>query len=103
PHPHPRRGPSREARGRPEGHPPQMRIALAALILASLLAQEDPKLRELIERLSDDEIRVREKAVADLVNLGKAAVPALQRLSASGDVELRSRAASVLKLIAEGE
>ena len=81
-----------------------MRIALVVLLLGNWCPQEDPRLRDLIEHLSDDEIRVREKAVADLVDLGKAAVPALQRLSvSSGDVELRARAASVLKRIAEGE
>jgi len=81
-----------------------VRIALAVLFLGTLWSQDDRQLRELIDRLSDDEIRIREKAVADLVDLGQAAVPALQRLTASsGDVELRARAASVLKRIAEGE
>lgn len=80
-----------------------MKLAGLVLLLGCLVPQEDPKLRELIERLTDDEIRVREKAAADLVDLGKAAVPALQRLSRSGDIEARSRAASVLQRIAESE
>ncbi|HEV3029122.1 MAG TPA: hypothetical protein VG457_16205, partial [Planctomycetota bacterium] len=80
-----------------------MRFALALLLLPPLLPQEPPRFRELVDRLSDDDIGVREKAASDLVDLGKSAIPALERLSASGDVELRARAASVLRRIAESE
>lgn len=88
-----------------------MKTAALVLILAGLLPalgsaegpQEDPRVRDLIERLSDDEIRVREKAASDLVDLGRDALPALQRLSQSGDIEQRARAASVLQRISEGE
>jgi hypothetical protein len=80
-----------------------MKLALALLLLVPALAQEDPRVRELIERLSDDEIRVREKAAADLIERGKAAIPELQKLSGSTDLELKSRAASILRRIAEGD
>lgn len=80
-----------------------MKIVLAVLALVPLLPQEDARIRELIDRLSDDEIRVREKAAADLVDLGKEAVPALQRLTLSGDIELQSRAATILRRIAESD
>ncbi len=80
-----------------------MRVALALLLLAPALPQEDPRIRELLEHLSDDEIQVREKAAADLADLGQAAVPFLQRLSASADLELRSRALAILRRISEGE
>ncbi len=81
-----------------------MRTLLAILLLTALPAQEDAKLRGLLERLADDEIRVREKAAAELTDLGKDALPALRRLEAStGDVDLRARITSVLKGIAEGE
>jgi hypothetical protein len=80
-----------------------MKAALAVLLLIPLLPQQEPKIRDLIERLSDDEIRVREKAAADLVDLGKAAIPSLQRLALSGDLELRSRATTILRRISEGD
>jgi len=80
-----------------------MRLALAALLLACAPNQDDDRARGLIERLSDDEIRVREKAAADLIDLGKVAIPALRRLEASGDVELKARATAILKGIAENE
>jgi hypothetical protein len=81
-----------------------MRALLAVLILAALTAQDDARLRGLLDRLAADEIDVRERAAADLVDYGKDALPALRRLQASsGDVELQARVASVLKGIAENE
>jgi hypothetical protein len=46
---------------------------------------------------------VREKAAGDLADAGRRRQPALERLRASGDVELRSRAGSILRAIAENE
>jgi hypothetical protein len=81
-----------------------MRIVLAVLICAALPLQDDPRLRGLLERLADDEIRVREKAAVELVDVGKDAIPALRRLeAATGDVDLKARVAAVLKGIAENE
>jgi hypothetical protein len=79
-----------------------MRIALFVLALA-LLPQEDPRIARLAEALLDDSITVREKAAAELADLGKAAIPTLERLRQSGDIELRSRAGSILKAIAENQ
>jgi hypothetical protein len=80
-----------------------MKLLAALLVLACLAPQEEPRVRELIDRLTDDQIRVREQAAVELAELGRVAVPALQRLRDSGDVELRSRAGNILKRIAEGE
>lgn len=81
-----------------------MRTLLAVLLLALAPAQEDPRIQGLIDRLSDDEIRVRERAVATLIELGQASIPALRLLeSSSSDLELRARATSILKGIAENE
>jgi hypothetical protein len=66
-------------------------------------AQEDSRIRDLIDQLLDDDIGVREKAAAELADYGKAAVPALEKLRASQDVELRSRASSILRSITENE
>jgi hypothetical protein len=69
-----------------------------------LCGQSDERhLRELIERLVDDDIGVREKAASDLAEFGKSAIPALEKARGSSDVELRSRAASILRSIAENE
>jgi hypothetical protein len=79
-----------------------MRTALVVLVLG-LLPPQDARIAQLIEQLVDDSITVREKAAAELAEMGKAAVPALEKLKTSGDIELRSRAASILKSIAELE
>jgi len=79
-----------------------MKPALLFLVLA-LMPQEDPRIAKLIEDLVDDSITVREKAAAELAELGKAAIPVLERLRQSGDIELRSRAGAILRTIAEFE
>lgn len=78
-------------------------VLLVLVLLAGVPAQDDPRVTELIDRLLDDDIVSREKAAAELADFGKAAVPALEKLRKSQDVELRSRAASILKSIAEME
>jgi len=65
--------------------------------------QDDRRFQDLIERLVDDDITVREKAASELADSGKTVVPALERLRTSGDIELRSRAAAILRSIAENE
>jgi hypothetical protein len=64
---------------------------------------DERHLRELIERLVDDDIGVREKAASDLAEFGKSAIPSLERARGSSDIELRSRAAAILRAIAENE
>lgn len=83
-----------------------MKAALLLLLiplLGTVPAQEDPRIAKLIEDLVDDSITVREKAAAELADLGKAAIPTLERLRQSADIELRSRAGAILKTIAEFE
>jgi len=80
-----------------------MKLALAVLAAGLLVTQDDPRIRELVERLADDQITVREQAAANLAEFGPAAVPALLRIKSSGDPELSSRAASIIKRIGEGE
>lgn len=50
----------------------------------------------LVERLGSDDIEIRQRAEADLIRLGPAAVPALDAASKRGDPELASRARSLL-------
>lgn len=80
-----------------------MRTLLLALLLAAAPAQDDARIRGLIEKLSDDDIAVREKAASALVECGKDAGPALRQLEASGDADLRARAKAILKGIAESD
>jgi hypothetical protein len=81
-----------------------MKSLVFVLALAlPLVSQEDERLGELIGRLVDDDIGVREKAAADLADVGSPAIPMLERLRKSPDLELSSRAASILKAIAENQ
>jgi hypothetical protein len=88
-----------------------MRTALLVLALTMPLTEarslggqsEESRIRQLIDLLLDDDITIREKAAADLSDFGKAAVPALERLRSSGDIELRSRAGAILKTIVENQ
>ena len=54
------------------------------------------RLAELIELLDDDSFEVRQKASADLLRLGVAARPALQKARARASLEVRLRAARLL-------
>jgi len=69
----------------------------------NLIAAQDSRIRELIDRLLDEEIGVRQKAAEQLAEFGAAAVPALEGLTGSPDLELRARAASILKSISENK
>lgn len=76
-----------------------MRV-LAAILLV-FLAPQDPKLRELIQRLEDDRVEAREQAQKDLAALGDAALPALQEVldSEQSSGELKLRAAAAMRMI----
>jgi hypothetical protein len=81
-----------------------MRLSLFVLAVLWLSpTQEDPRILKLCEDLVDDSIAVREKAAAELADMGKAAIPTLEKLRRSDDIELRSRAGAILKTIAEDE
>lgn len=69
------------------------------MLLALLLAfvQADPA--KLVDSLGSDRIQDREAAVRSLKDLGKAALPALQKAARSSDPELSERAKKVLRLI----
>jgi HEAT repeat protein len=54
---------------------------------------------DLVRRLGDDDFTAREKASAELVALGRAALPALKRAAADPDAEVARRAAECLRLI----
>lgn len=74
-----------------------LRLGLAALVLAP----QDAGVRELVSRLDDDSIQVRTDAAAELVRLGKAALPELQRCLDASAGERRERLGEILRKIGE--
>src|SRR5258706_15573584 len=67
--------------------------ALALLLCGAFAAQEDTlkKIDDIIPRLSDDAIEVRDKAVQGLADLGPAALPLLRKRAAELGAETRGR------------
>src|SRR5262249_39950477 len=86
------------------GREAEMRVLAAVLILSSLAApQEDLRIQELLRKLDDDSIEARAAAAAALVDLGKAALPALRRAVAGAGVELKDRLSEVVRKIQDRE
>src|SRR5204863_41152 len=101
-----------EAEGGPQAPEPDIETVLVLLpvnlsdaVAAGPRGQsgDERHLQELIDRLTDDDIGVREKAASDLAEFGKTAIPTLEKARGSTDIELRSRAASILRSIGENE
>ena len=67
---------------------------LAALLLA--LAPDDAAIRELIEQLSADRIETRAEAFRKLEEIGRPALPLLEKAARSADGETASRARTLL-------
>jgi hypothetical protein len=75
-----------------------MRTLAAALLV--LFAQEDSaKIEKLCGDLGSSDPEVREKAVKELAATGKPALPALRRLAAGSDAEVKGRAEAAIKRI----
>jgi hypothetical protein len=70
------------------------------LLLAALLLPQDPRLRDLVEKLRDDSVEVRDRAAEELAALGRDAVPALEALRAGADSDFRGRLDAILRTIA---
>ena len=70
------------------------------LALALLFCVPQDSVQEQVERLGSDETEVREKAAAELLKLGEAAIPALERATKHADAEIRGRAQELLKRLA---
>src|SRR5260370_18534323 len=60
---------------------------------------DSQKCAPLIRRLGDESFAVREKASQDLVALGEAAVPSLEKAQKSSDLEVARRAERCLSVI----
>lgn len=76
------------------------------LLLGALLQDEpgqDPvKIRELVKQLGSEDFGARERADQQLRKLGRAAIPELEKAAQAEDLEVRDRAAQILKAI-QGE
>lgn len=71
------------------------------LVLPLLLgfAQDDAALQDLIKKLDDSSLEVREKALRDLVKLGPKALESLRKAVSSESAELRVRAEQAIRAI----
>jgi hypothetical protein len=72
-----------------------MTLRLAALVLGCLSLQ-DSEIDRLAEQLGHEDGAIRQKAQARLLEIGEPARPALQRLEAGADVEVRTRARAIV-------
>ncbi len=73
-----------------------MKTLLATLLLLGL-PQEDPA--ELVRKLGDDLIEVRDQATEKLLRIGEPAREALNKAALSSDPEVRSRSEAILKTL----
>lgn len=82
------------------------RVASVVVVLAlsgALPAQEDDRIRTLLQRLDDDSIEVRAASAGDLSKLGKTVVPLLKRVSSDAGPEMRDRLAEIIRRIEDRE
>jgi hypothetical protein len=74
-------------------------LLLPLFLAAAVVAQQAPSADELIEKLGHEDYQVREDATQKLIELGQAAVPALEKALHSKDLEVRVRAGRALRAI----
>jgi len=79
-------------------------FVLIAMLLAGLApAQEDRRLKDLLQKLEDESIAVRSSAASGLATYGKSAIPLLRRAASESGSETRDRLAEVIRKIEERE
>jgi len=71
--------------------------------LALLARAGDATPEELVKKLADEKYEVREQATKDLIAMGDAAAPALEKALQSDDLEVRLRAGRALRAIRGGD
>jgi len=76
-----------------------MRSLLIALPLLVGFVQDEAAIQDMIRRLDDADLEVREKAVKDLIAAGSKALEPLRKAAASESAEVRARAAQAMKAI----
>jgi HEAT repeat protein len=76
---------------------------LPLILLFEFAVRQDDAVRPLVEKLRSDSVVEREDAARKLKDLGKAAVPALEKAAASADAEVAGKAKDLLRVIAVTE
>lgn len=82
-----------------------MRVLPTILLVISQLPQQDAAhlARKLIEQLRSDKIETRGEAEARLKQLGKGALPELEKAAQDKDAEVAGRVARLIRIIKLGE
>src|SRR5688572_10179204 len=75
-----------------------IRLILALPLLFGF-AQDDAAIRELIRKLDDADVEVRDQAMRDLIQAGPKALEALRKAMTSDSAEVRMRSGQALKVI----
>lgn len=78
-------------------------MTMTWLCLLLLASTQDENVDVLIAQLGAKEIETRDRAQAELVRLGRKALPALEKASIHDDVEIRTRVAAAIKQILHTE
>jgi hypothetical protein len=78
-------------------------LLLPLLLAAVVVAQQGPSADELVAKLGHEDYQVREDATKQLIGMGQAAVPALEKALQSEDLEVRVRAGRALRAIRGGK
>ena len=66
-------------------------------------AQDETRIRALLQKLDDDSIEVRAAAAVELTTLGKPALPLMKRVAADSGPERRDRLAEIIRKIEDRE
>ncbi len=77
--------------------------ALAALLVAASfgLAQDEARVATLLEQLGGDDVEAREAAEAELVKVGRPALPVIRKAILKADSEVKGRLERVVKAVTE--
>jgi hypothetical protein len=78
-------------------------VLMLALLALPLPAQEEGRLRELLQKLDDDAIEVRSAAAEALSRMSASVLPTLRRAALGAGPEIRDRLAEIVRKIEERE
>src|SRR5579862_6249182 len=76
-----------------------MTVALALLLMLPAPRQDDDRIQKLIQAFGEASKDERSRAVEDLAKIGRPALDALRKATASGDLEVKGLAAQAIEKI----